>query len=102
MKRRTGLVSNSSTTSFLIYGICTDGDEFELKDDEDVTETLERIFNDEFEVYQPYDSVYVGKSWDHIQDDETGLEFKEKIQAMFEQKLGRKVECSTYEEAYSN
>lgn len=71
MKIRNGFVSNSSTSSFCIYGIRING---ELKPG------LEsELYKLGFDV-EPVDSlIYIGKSWDKIKDDETGKQFKESI-----------------------
>ena len=91
MKVRSGFVSNSSTTSFLIYGTI-------LKDGEE-----NKVYSKELSIeYGPDydDKIYLGASWDTVQDYETGKQFKERVKNSIETVLGREVECNTYQEAY--
>lgn len=73
MKIRLGFISNSSNTSFCIYGRY-----FDLKDitDEMIIE-LEEL---DLEVIgdQNNDGYYIGRSYTLIKDNETGKEFKER------------------------
>jgi len=106
MKIRNGFVSNSSSSSFCIYGIAinksliTEQEEIknlikqnlsteELEDFEnfdfcDMEEFLEGPLN-EFNLsgpYGPYDwnTTYIGRSWQGIKGKETADEFKENVQ----------------------
>jgi hypothetical protein len=108
MKVRNGFVSNSSTSSFCIYGIAIERDHFlralteeakkglnlggEGDEDEDgeqwyeVREAFETTdfqtqFGIHLEVQGPYDSdyIYIGRSYDGIGDNETGGQFKQSI-----------------------
>jgi hypothetical protein len=139
MKIRTGFVSNSSSSSFCIYGI--NKSEKEIKEallskgfateedlvdgvseyfynftyqckeqrgtltEEEKAEDAERIFRKAdgwlFES-NPYDSnySYLGLPWSFIKDDETGAQFKEKIEGKMKQLFGEDVKCATYEECW--
>src|SRR5271157_2755512 len=105
MKTRIGFVSNSSTSSFLIYGVvfrrseaaallakldkADDGkDKEEDEDDfddslyEKLDEKLDEIIEDTcLRFYMPYEGeyVYIGTSWGQVGDDETGKQFKQRV-----------------------
>lgn len=110
MKIRSGFVSNSSSSSFCIYGAEIDFDieeaaeklgiEFD-KDDFDEYVTLEEISSKlGLEIFTPYESYYLGRSWSSIEDNETGKDFKNSVKEAFD-KLGLKeIELDTLEEAW--
>ena len=93
MKIRQGFVSNSSTTSFLIYGVIVNDNEL-----------IEKTWNmKELEGYNdPYDSGgWIGISWSDVRDDETGAQFKARVEAQLYQEFGIKPDkCCTHEEAW--
>jgi hypothetical protein len=72
MKVRQGFVSNSSTTSFCIYGVGTN---------EDIAWTQARDAGLVHERFQDYsDPQYaLGVPFTDIRDDETGAQFKERV-----------------------
>lgn len=96
MKIRRGFVSNSSTTSFCIYGARTKVDEDNYEGDL-WKETQELGINYE---YGQCDDYYLGAAWRSIKDDETGAEFKERVKAAVKQIDPDVTEFDTYEEAY--
>jgi len=125
MKIRNGFVSNSSSSSFLIFGKCFEGVSDFIKNgvvlekldddfDEDelyetgLYETMEQIIGwedgIEFHINEyDEDTIWVGNSWKNVGDNETGLEFKQKVVDKINEKLGTSYEIkdlSTYEEAW--
>ena len=128
MKVRMGFVSNSSSSSFCIYGAflsevplavkqykkvakVVDGDN---EDEEDEDEEDEDYDDDGYELMEHrasqlglqceypegYDGYYVGLAWSDIKDDETGKQFKERVEGLLTEFCGEKVECETHEEAF--
>jgi len=118
MKIRTGFVSNSSTSSFLIYGTVLDkeeilnlgkskipeaaGKEEEENDYDDVYGVLEELFKDtDLEHFIPYDDeVYVGTTWSAVGDNETGKEFKDRVEGQIAKVFGKELPCDSHSEAW--
>jgi len=119
MKIRNGLVSNSSSSSFCIYGAeVTDKMQDKIKkfldpdNKEDQEEfishsELSEMFNygdKKFDVEYTSafngESGYLGCEWCNIKDDETGRQFKDKIEKAIETIVGEKIKCGTQSEAW--
>ncbi len=108
MKKRYGFVSNSSTTSFCIYGAHLSKDKvrevFGLEEDDDVYDELyEKVEkgNGLIVEYDPWDSyVWIGSYWTSIQDAETGLMFKERVKLALDKIGFTGVDLGTHEEAW--
>ena len=94
MKIRQGFVSNSSTTSFCIYGAMIPSSK--IKDMWSLAEEVGlECFCPEYN-----DGYCVGISWSSVGDDETGRQFKDRVEALVEKLVGKKVLCQTHEEAW--
>ena len=91
MKYRQGFVSNSSTTSFCLYGVCLEACELRVllglpeEDDEDegedavyaaIDNLVEKQLPEGFR-YDIHDEVIIGRQFTSIEDEETGKQFKE-------------------------
>lgn len=153
MKIRNGFVSNSSASSFCIYGVALEAslqdilvhvkknspetfiklskvimrdvdsykdkeysaevkkwlDDIDSNLDEpedlssniDLAGTLEEAIGNEFEVSAPCnDSIYIGKCWSKVKDDETGKQFKDNVEKTLTGIFG-KITFSTYKEAFN-
>ena len=107
MKVRNGFVSNSSSSSFIIYGVCKEKSELTeiieslpqdeqdaINDGEAVSEFWNPVGLDVVEDYE-YGELYIGRSWDSIDDDETGAQFKESVNAKLSQIFSKEEKAST-------
>jgi hypothetical protein len=121
MKIRLGFVSNSSTSSFCIYGAYIsdedakniyknwiDGEDSEdSEDSEDKKYEIYNFFEEKasklgLDYHHPegFGGHYIGVEWRNIKGNETGNQFKRRIQKIITKFLGYKLSCSTCEEAY--
>ena len=70
------------------------------EDDVDEDELMEEISEKTgVEFVSGYEDYYFGKSWDSIGDDETGKQFKERIEKAIKEVIPE-AKCVTHEEAW--
>ena len=110
MKIRECLVSNSSSSSFCIFGtILSEKCVEELKkkfgdEDQGMYEIADKMISDQkldLSIHcPPDDQYYLGRSWSKVKDDQTGGEFKEDVKKQIIQLLGKEVKLGTHEEAW--
>lgn len=104
-----GFVSNSSSSSFCIYGAeisdlqeelvkALNMDEGEV-DLYEIGEAIESKTGLEFHTVMG-EGLYVGRSYHSIKDNETGKQLKNDVEVRLKQLLGRDTECSTLSEAW--
>jgi hypothetical protein len=113
MKIRAGFVSNSSSSSFCVYGVEMDLNKFKklikrldinfnISNDLDLVSLLNKKYDeDEYDVFDVIDgaekkfmkllglivrasgeeeTIYIGRSFNTLRDDETGEQFKKSVQ----------------------
>lgn len=114
MKVRSGFVSNSSSSSFLIYGAWVDvskvKDMLKSKLSEEDLKELEEDpymlgeFADSLPMYYHFDyesdACAFGRSFSSIKDDETGKGFKDSVKEKLREMFGEDVKCDTIRHEY--
>jgi len=102
MKSRLGFVSNSSSSSFSVYGcyVRSSSDDFDTNYDLNIISRAAYDSNLDF-IQDRYDGwAVIGLSWDEIGDDETGKEFRNRVQSTIAKILGNEKKCETITETY--
>jgi len=82
MKIRTNFVSNSSSTSFCIFGICTN--------DGELADRLHRV-KGIVRYCSPSDWYYCGGDLASMDDDETFGQFKSRVKELIEKAAGKDI-----------
>lgn len=113
MKVRNGFVSNSSSSSFAIFGAVIDNEEFkdlmeglgmEIEDEDydGVYDALSKITKGtNLETYTDEEcNVAIGRSYATLGDDETGAQFKADAIEKVAKALGKKVKCEVHIEEW--
>lgn len=109
-KIRMGFVSNSSSSSFCIYGTNIDNDDFEKlatgmgftwdeEDEFDWYEFSESEFIGDLSIINAGDEFYIGREWSSVGDNETGKQFKDSVETILKKHIDD-VKCDTIEETY--
>ena len=113
MKIRMGFVSNSSTTSFCIYGICVEESEAiellvkngiisqERADEGDCGEVLwglEKSHGIVADLGESDDFVFLGVDFTTIPDDVVVGEWKKEKEKLIKKVFGPEIECSVHNE----
>ena len=112
MKIRNGFVSNSSTTSFCIYGLCLSSNQIGLVQEKHGVDDLDDLTWGEKKLdtclefhYGQCGDQYAGCGWEHMGPDETSSQFKERISKALTDLLGVDVTidmCGFHEESWYN
>ena len=106
MKIRSGFVSNSSSSSFCIYGICSSDTELPERFGSDYIgwdrainelNLIDKRFGHHF---MSPDTHFIGISFSAIKDSETGKQFKDDVTAAIVSVLGKPVNCKIHETAW--
>lgn len=105
MRIRHGFVSNSSSTSFCIFGLAvkmnTDDEWENIEEKVECSDTeLETFYGDP----DSWERMgYIGIDRTYIGNDETGQQFKDRVAALVEQIVpGQGENCENHEESYYN
>ena len=115
MKTRAGFVSNSSSSSFCIYGAAVSesqlrpflfpGTDVDSDDyDEDVFGAVEEKAEKaglEYHYPEGYDCWYIGKNPNECQDNQTMGDFKKEVEKLLKDNFGiESDDCENHQEAY--
>ena len=99
MKFRQGFVSNSSTTSFCIFGVSIDEDVLGWDAFNKIESELPEGFVGH---YTPWGTFLIGRNWSTVKDDETGGFFRETTKIALEKMLNMPLEMDTFEGGFND
>lgn len=107
MKKRIGFVSNSSTSSFCLFGAHFDNLSEIIECEWQQSDLLKECYRKsrklglQFVSCDEYgDGYYAGLRWTRVADNETGKEFKERAIKLVEKFVSKKIKCKTYQGVY--
>jgi hypothetical protein len=100
MKIRAGFCSNSSSSSFCIYGVYTeDGDLVKSMDNNEFDNALSKA-NFDFYHLDGLDGYYIGRELTSMKEDETMREFKKRVEEDLQKILEINENCSFFQESW--
>lgn len=103
MKIRAGFVSNSSSSSFCIFGTEVDIDAIAEANGISDYDFEKKIEEAGLSIHYYYDTRYIGREFSTIKDDETGAQFKQSVRdALAAFKGFENAELAAHEESYYN
>jgi hypothetical protein len=108
MKFRGGFVSNSSSSSFCIYGLYLEEAEYsKISDGYDLNEDVDKKLQDaglssvHLVTGQGDGYAYIGRDYSDIGDDETGRQFKDSVEKAVALLFpGQEKKCGMHEESW--
>jgi hypothetical protein len=108
MKIRNGFVSNSSSSSFCIYGAVIDEGILKKSHPEEeegnLGNAMENLLQGTNLIYsfgpKWYAGVVVGRNFTSIKDDETGAQFKKSVEDKIAELFGEGIGCEAMEEGW--
>ena len=104
MKIRNGFVSNSSSSSFCIFGVRLEDDflieALNIKDDEELYDLELKGLN----IHRDGEGqcCYIGRDLISIKDNETGKEFKDGVKSLLRKYFGKDIACEMIQEEIYN
>ena len=97
MKIRNGFISNSSSTSFCIYGAKIPGNEADKN-----YKKIEEMGLSYHQYCQESEDSIVGGTPETIKDDETGKQFKDSVVAKLKEIFGKDFDCNWHTDGWYN
>jgi hypothetical protein len=100
VKRRNGFVSNSSATSFCLYGACVDEDVvLGRHPDMDDINDIAKKYGLEVKI-TPYSNICIGKHPNNIKNDQTGAQFRNEVKKSVSKLMGEPTDVGLQEQCW--